>query len=79
MLNEALTGITKALVKHPRPYAYNQDTPEAVRTSRENTFSFFSGHTSHSAAVSFFKDGNGSTNSGGLPLVQEIFSVTLVF
>ena len=54
MLNEALTGITKALVKRPRPYTYNQNAPEAVRTSRENTFSFFSGHTSHSAAVSFF-------------------------
>ena len=54
MLNEAITGITKALVKRPRPYTYNQDVPEAVRTSRENTFSFFSGHTSHTAAVSFF-------------------------
>ena len=54
MLNEALTGITKALISRPRPYTYNQNAPEAVRTSRENTFSFFSGHTSHSAAVSFF-------------------------
>ena len=145
MLNEALTGITKALVKRPRPYTYNQRAPEAVRTARENTFSFFSGHTSHSAAMSFFtaktlsdyvdrpgvrtaawtsaillpaatgffrykagkhfpsdvvvgylvgasvgflvphlhktdadEDG-GNANSGGLPLVQEIVSVTLVF
>ena len=54
MLNEALTGVTKALVKRPRPYTYHRETPEAIRTSRENTFSFFSGHTSHSAAASFF-------------------------
>ncbi len=54
MMNEALTGITKALVKRPRPYTYNPKVPEAVRTSRENTFSFFSGHTSNSAALAFF-------------------------
>lgn len=146
MLNEALTGITKALIKRPRPYTYNRNAPEAVRTSRENTFSFFSGHTSHSAAVSFFtaktisdyvdrpgvravawtgafllpaatgvfrykagkhfpsdvivgylvgatvgfvvphihktgqtNDANGNGISGGMPMVQEIFRVTLVF
>ena len=146
MLNEALTGITKALVKRPRPYTYNRDAPEAVRTSRENTFSFFSGHTSHSAAMSFFTaktlsdyvdrpgvravawtgafllpaatgffrykagkhfpsdvivgyivgatvgfvvphihkssrggDAGSNATSGGMPLVQEIVSVTLVF
>ena len=54
MLNEALTGITKALVRRPRPNTYNTDAPEAVRTARDNTFSFFSGHTSHSAALLFF-------------------------
>ena len=54
MLNEALTGITKTLIKRPRPYTYNQSVSEAVRISRENNLSFFSGHTSHSAAVSFF-------------------------
>lgn len=148
MLNEAITGITKALVRRPRPNTYNTDTPEAVRTARDNTFSFFSGHTSHSAALSFFTaktlsdyvdhsgvrtiawvtaavlpaatgffryqagkhfpsdivvgylvgasvgvliphlhkanpdeggGGSGNASSGGIPVVQEIFSVTLVF
>ena len=148
MLNEALTGITKALVRRPRPNAYNADAPEAVRTARDNSFSFFSGHTSHSAALMFFtaktltdyvdrpgveaiawttaallpaatgffryqagkhfpsdvivgyvvgatvgmliphlhktdpaerRGGSGNANSGGMPVVQEIFSVTLVF
>lgn len=54
LLNEAATGITKALVARPRPYAYNAEVPEAVRISRDNNFSFFSGHTSYSAALSFF-------------------------
>ena len=54
LLNEAATGITKALVARPRPYTYNAETPEAVRISRDNNFSFFSGHTSYSAALSFF-------------------------
>ena len=53
-INETITGITKAMVRRPRPYTYNQDAPEAVRTSRGNTFSFFSGHTSYTAALSFF-------------------------
>lgn len=148
MLNEALTGITKALVRRPRPNTYNAQAPEAMRTARDNTFSFFSGHTSHSAALSFFiaktlsdyvdgsgvrtiawvtaavlpaatgffryragkhfpsdivvgyvvgasvgiliphlhktdqtesGGGSGNANSGGMPVVQEIFSVTLVF
>lgn len=53
-LNETLTGITKALVKRPRPYTYNQGAPEDVRTMRGNNFSFFSGHTSYTAAIAFF-------------------------
>lgn len=53
-INEALTGITKALVKRPRPYTYNREAPETVRTMRGNNFSFFSGHTSYAAALSFF-------------------------
>jgi membrane-associated phospholipid phosphatase len=53
-INETITGITKALVKRPRPYTYNREAPEEVRSMRGNTFSFFSGHTSYSAALSFF-------------------------
>jgi len=53
-INEALTGITKALVKRPRPYTYNSEAPDEIRTMRGNNFSFFSGHTSYAAALSFF-------------------------
>lgn len=54
LLNEALTGITKAVIKRPRPFTYNQDVPENIRTERASNFSFFSGHTSYTAALSFF-------------------------
>ncbi len=54
LLNEAITGITKALVKRPRPFTYNQDVPENIRTASASNFSFFSGHTSYTAALSFF-------------------------
>lgn len=53
-INETITGITKALVKRPRPYTYNREAPDEIRSIRGNTFSFFSGHTSYSAAFSFF-------------------------
>ncbi len=54
LINEALTGVTKALVRRPRPFTYNQDVPENIRTGKQSTFSFFSGHTSYTAALSFF-------------------------
>lgn len=54
LLTEALTGITKAVVKRPRPFTYNQDVPENIRTERASNYSFFSGHTSYTAALSFF-------------------------
>ena len=54
LLNEALTGMTKALVTRPRPFAYNKQLSAEERMTDDNTFSFFSGHTSHSAALAFF-------------------------
>lgn len=54
LLNEALTGITKAVIKRPRPFTYNQEVPENIRTEKASNFSFFSGHTSYTAALSFF-------------------------
>lgn len=54
LLNETLTGMTKALVTRPRPYTYNTELSTELRIDDDNTFSFFSGHTSHSAAAAFF-------------------------
>ncbi len=54
LITEALTGITKALIKRPRPLTYNMSVPDDVRTSAASNYSFFSGHTSYTAAISFF-------------------------
>jgi membrane-associated phospholipid phosphatase len=54
LFNETLTGITKTLVGRPRPFTYNDEVPDAIRTEKGNNFSFFSGHTSYTAAISFF-------------------------
>ncbi|MFP4088864.1 MAG: phosphatase PAP2 family protein [Cyclobacteriaceae bacterium] len=54
LLNETFTGLTKTLVSRPRPFTFNEDVPEAIRTEKGNNFSFFSGHTSYTAAISFF-------------------------
>nr|WKN35119.1 phosphatase PAP2 family protein [Tunicatimonas sp. TK19036] len=54
LINETLTGITKSLVRRPRPFTYNQDVPENIRTGVGSNYSFFSGHTSYTATFSFF-------------------------
>lgn len=54
LINETLTGITKNLVNRPRPYTYNPDLDDAIRTDAGNNLSFFSGHTSYTAMFSFF-------------------------
>ncbi len=54
LLNEAFTGITKTLVERPRPYTYNPEVPETNKTENDSNLSFFSGHTSYTAALSFF-------------------------
>ncbi|MEE4311045.1 MAG: phosphatase PAP2 family protein [candidate division KSB1 bacterium] len=46
MLNFALTGITKDLVKRARPYVYNSSVPLRRKLTKNARRSFFSGHTS---------------------------------
>lgn len=52
-LNTGLTNITKVLVKRTRPYVYNPNTPEHYKLERDARYSFFSGHTSVTASMSF--------------------------
>ncbi|WPP52202.1 phosphatase PAP2 family protein [Catalinimonas niigatensis] len=54
LLNETLTGLSKVLVSRPRPYTHNQNVDFADRIDDDNNLSFFSGHTSYTAAISFF-------------------------
>jgi membrane-associated phospholipid phosphatase len=53
-LTFALTGITKESVQRARPYTYNPDAPLENKLKKDATSSFFSGHSSMSAANAFF-------------------------
>ncbi len=55
LLNAGLTGLTKAVVKRPRPYLYQFDDPQvrAYLAKKSSRYSFFSGHTSQVASMSF--------------------------
>ncbi|MCF8257238.1 MAG: phosphatase PAP2 family protein [Flavobacteriales bacterium] len=48
-----LTELTKGMVRRPRPYAYNTDVPLEERMAPDARLSFFSGHTSTTAAMCF--------------------------
>lgn len=53
LLTIGVTELTKGLVKRPRPYAYNSEVDMATRTDKDARKSFFSGHTSITAALCF--------------------------
>ncbi len=52
-VNFALTNLTKELVHRTRPFVYNPDAPLSAKMQKDARRSFFSGHTSTSAALSF--------------------------
>ncbi len=54
MLNDGLTKTTKVVVKRARPYLYNPAFDAEYKMSDDARYSFFSGHTSHTAMLSFF-------------------------
>jgi membrane-associated phospholipid phosphatase len=47
-------NLSKGLVSRPRPYVYNPSVPESEKQKTDATNSFFSGHTTISAASTFF-------------------------
>lgn len=53
MLTLGVTEMTKGLAKRPRPFVYNSDVDMSERTSKDARQSFFSGHTSLTAALCF--------------------------
>lgn len=53
LLNTALTMLVKQLVHRPRPFTYNPNVPMAAKLERDARLSFFSGHTSTTAALTF--------------------------
>ncbi len=52
-INYGLTNIVKSVANRTRPYAYNPDYTYEQRTDRESRFSFYSGHTSVTASLTF--------------------------
>lgn len=68
LLNSSITNLVKVTAKRPRPYLYNQDVALQLKLRKADRYSFFSGHTSTTAALSFmtaqmhtdFNDGKGS-------------------
>lgn len=52
-LNLALTTLCKEIVRRPRPYTFNPEVPLSEKLTRDARQSFFSGHTSMSAAATF--------------------------
>ena len=54
MINYGITSSVKNLSNRTRPYVYNPNVPIEERTGSLSRKSFFSGHTSHTAAFSFF-------------------------
>jgi membrane-associated phospholipid phosphatase len=52
-LNLSLTNFVKNTVRRTRPYAYHPDVPLADKTRVDTQQSFYSGHTSQSAAMCF--------------------------
>ena len=49
LLTEGLFFATKGIVRRPRPYVYDADAPERLRTGRDSRLSFYSGHASFTA------------------------------
>jgi len=54
LIQTSITGIIKGTVQRTRPFVYDSDTPISEKTSIDARISFFSGHTSMTAAISFF-------------------------
>ena len=53
LITSGLTSLTKTAIRRPRPYLYNPNVPPAVKALVTSRYSFFSGHTSLTASMSF--------------------------
>ncbi len=53
LCNLALVGLTKELTRRSRPLTYNPNAPLALKLEKDARQSFFSGHTSLTAAATF--------------------------
>lgn len=54
LIQGSINGIIKGAVQRTRPYVYDDETPMSEKTLTKARLSFFSGHTSITAAITFF-------------------------
>ena len=54
MVANGLTTLTKSAVGRPRPFVFNEEVPVNKKLGKGARYSFFSGHTSKTAAMTFF-------------------------
>ncbi len=54
LVANGLTTLTKSAVGRTRPFVFNEEVPIDDKLGRGARYSFFSGHTSKTAAMSFF-------------------------
>ena len=54
LINAAITGIVKGTVTRIRPFTYDENSPIGDKTDVNARVSFYSGHTSITASISFF-------------------------
>ncbi|MEK7256996.1 MAG: phosphatase PAP2 family protein [Bacteroidota bacterium] len=54
LLTRGLTGMAKTTFQRARPYVYNDEVDIADKMTNSSRRSFFSGHTSQTAAMTFF-------------------------
>lgn len=54
LIQASINGIVKGAVQRTRPYVYDSKTPLEEKQTTDARISFFSGHTSMTAAISFF-------------------------
>ncbi len=54
LIQAGLNAIVKGLTLRTRPYVYDPNTPMAKKSSKDARVSFYSGHTSTTAAITFY-------------------------
>lgn len=54
LLQSSINGIVKGTVQRVRPYVYDDQSPVDDKLTKHARISFFSGHTSMTAAITFF-------------------------
>lgn len=78
LLTIGTTYLTKSLVHRTRPFVYNPDAPLSEKLKSDARMSFFSGHTSFTAASSFYTASMlnlNTENKGAMPYIWTTAAV----